>query len=159
MINPNGTPRKSLGIYVAALVLLTSGCAANAAPNDEPQVPVKSVEVSQAAIAALFEVAYVGTADRPGCLWGKAYDTAQHIGERDLVPSGYAPAIPLVSNSLKEFSTFTYLHVTPRGNDETRIILNAQLTGESIVFTPSEPVSRDIIATVPCPSKVVVPIK
>lgn len=145
---------KSLrNILIVPGAFLLAACSGQATEQStEPKV-----EIKKAVVEELFRTAYVGTADKRLCLWGKAYDTDLHIGENELVPSGFQPAIPRVSNTLTP-DTNTDLFITPRGNDSLFIRLDVDYADGNVTFsTLKDYLTNDRLATLSCKQTVSVP--
>lgn len=136
-------------LVIPAAVLLT---ACSGQPTTGAEQQPAPVEIKKSVVESLFRSAYVGTAEDKGCLWGKAYDTDIHLNEADLVPSGFQPAIPRVTNVVTAGNN-AYMYVVPRGNDNAWIGLEVKYSEGKVTFTGSNAVSNDTLdrlATLSC---------
>jgi hypothetical protein len=143
-------------LVVPAAVLLTA-CSGQTTTGAEQQPA--PVEIKKSVVESLFRSAYVGTAEDKGCLWGKAYDTDVHLDEADLVPSGFQPAIPRVTNVVTA-DTSANMFVTPRGNDNEWIELEVKYSEGKVTFTGGNAVTNntlDRLATLSCKKTISVP--
>jgi len=131
----------SYGLMVPAAFSLAA-CGGQASTAE--QQPAPQVEIKRATIVSLFESAFVGTPEKPGCLWGKAYDTDLHLDDTGLLPTGFQPAIPRVTGNVTS-GTSASMFIVPRGNDAEWIELDVKYSEGNVSFIGTNTVSNDTL--------------
>lgn len=138
---------KSFALTAATLPLaiLLTGCAGAAEQPTKPEV-----KISRKTVETLYRTAFVGTEEKPGCLWGDPYDTDKHIGDDPAsLPLNFRQALASVDRPVNTANEGTKIKIYPAQEAPVLEMWTTYADG-MVTFMPNDKDSTDHLLSLGC---------